>query len=288
MIRSMTAFARGETEQPWGSLQLELRSVNNRYLDVSPRLPEELRPLEPIIRERASARVGRGKLDCAFKISYAADRSDAFSLNLELAEQIVHAIEQVEPLLEDAGGVTPMDVLRWPGVIQPSTPDIEPVQNAALALLDAALDDLIEMRLREGEKIRDMVLKRCGEIESIVAAVRRRVPELLEESRQKLRTRLEELKAQLDQDRLEQEMLFLAQKMDVSEELDRLDAHLGEVRRVLESDEPVGRRLDFLMQELNREANTLGSKSSAAESTRASVDLKVLIEQMREQIQNIE
>lgn len=288
MIRSMTAFARGETEQPWGSLQLELRSVNNRYLDVSPRLPEELRPLEPIIRERASARVGRGKLDCAFKISYAADRSDAFSLNLELAEQIVHAIEQVEPLLEGAGGVTPMDVLRWPGVIQPSTPDIEPVQNAALALLDAALDDLIEMRLREGEKIRDMVLKRCGEIESIVAAVRRRVPELLEESRQKLRTRLEELKAQLDQDRLEQEMLFLAQKMDVSEELDRLDAHLGEVRRVLESDEPVGRRLDFLMQELNREANTLGSKSSAAESTRASVDLKVLIEQMREQIQNIE
>lgn len=288
MIRSMTAFSRGETEQPWGSLQLELRSVNNRYLDVSPRLPEELRPLEPVIRERASARVGRGKLDCTFRITYAPGRRDAFSLNLELAQQVVQAVEQVEPLLEGAGGVTPMDVLRWPGVIQPSVPDIEPVRNAALTLLDEVLDDLIRMRSREGEKIKDMVLGRCGEIESIVAAVRQRVPELLEESRQRLQTRLEELKSQLDQDRLEQEMLFVAQKTDVSEELDRLDAHLGEVRRVLEADEPVGRRLDFLMQELNREANTLGSKSSAAETTRASVDLKVLIEQMREQIQNVE
>ena len=288
MIRSMTAFARSESEQPWGSLQLEIRSVNNRYLDVSPRLPEEIRPLEPVIRERAGTRVGRGKLDCTFKIAYATNRQDAFSLNLELAEQVAHAIDQVEPLLEDAGRVTPMDVLRWPGVILPSALEIEPVRNAALALLDAALDELVEMRLREGEKIKEMILQRCGEIESIVVAVRQRVPELLKESRQKLTKRLEELKSQLDQDRLEQEMLFLAQKMDVSEELDRLDAHLGEVRRVLEVDEPVGRRLDFLMQELNREANTLGSKSSAAETTRASVDLKVLIEQMREQIQNIE
>jgi uncharacterized protein (TIGR00255 family) len=288
MIRSMTAFARAETEHSWGSLQLELRSVNNRYLDVSPRLPEELRSLEPIIRERTGARIGRGKLDCTFRMSYLANGQDAFSINLNLAKQVVRAVEKVKPLLDGASEVTPMDVLRWPGVIQPSGPDIEAVREAALTLLDAALDDLVEMRTREGEKIRKMILQRCSETESIVAALRRRVPMLLEESRQKLWTRLEELKSQLDQGRLEQEMLFLAQKMDVSEELDRLDAHLGEVRRILDVEEPVGRRLDFLMQELNREANTLGSKSSAAETTRASVDLKVLIEQMREQIQNIE
>ena len=288
MIRSMTAFARAETEQPWGSAQLELRSVNNRYLDIAPRLPDELRPLEPVVRERISARLGRGKLDCVFKINYANDRDAAFTVNVPLAEQVVRAAEQIQPLLGSADGVTPMEVLRWPGVIQPSAPDLDAIHGSALELLDDALDELIAMRTREGGRIVAMITQRCEDMKAIVSSSRQRMPQILEESRQKLQAKLDELTAQPDPDRLEQEMLYLAQKMDISEELDRLDAHLSEVRRVLESDEPVGRRLDFLMQELNREANTIGSKSSDTETTRASVNLKVLIEQIREQVQNVE
>ncbi len=288
MIRSMTAFARAESEQPWGSAQLELRSVNNRYLDIAPRLPDELRPLESVVRERIGAKLGRGKVDCVFKISYASDRDTAFTLNLTIAEQVVRAIEQIQPLLENAHAVTPMEVLRWPGVIQASVPDLKAIQATAIELLDGALSELIAMRTREGEKITAMIVQRCDNIESIVSSLRVRVPKILAEIRRKLEARLEELKAQPDQERLEQEMLYLAQKLDITEELDRLDAHLSEVRQVLESEEPVGRRLDFLMQELNREANTIGSKSSDAETTRSSVDLKVFIEQIREQVQNVE
>ncbi len=288
MIRSMTAFARSESEQPWGSAQLELRSVNNRYLDIAPRLPDELRPLEPVVRERIGEKLGRGKLDCVFKISYASDRDTAFTVNLPLAEQVVRAVEQIQPLLGNTNGVTPMEVLRWPGVIEASAPDLKAIQSTALELLDGALNELIEMRTREGEKITAMILKRCENMEAIVSALRVRAPQVVDEIRRKLELRLEELKAQPDQERLEQEMLYMAQKLDITEELDRLDAHLSEVQRVLESDEPVGRRLDFLMQELNREANTIGSKSSDAETTRSSVDLKVFIEQIREQVQNVE
>ncbi len=288
MIRSMTAFARAESEQPWGSAQLELRSVNNRYLDIAPRLPDELRPLEPVVRERIGAKLGRGKLDCVFKISYANDRDTAFTVNVSVAEQVVRAIEQIQPLLGKAQGVTPMEVLRWPGVIQASAPDLKAIQTTAMELLDGALDELIAMRTREGEKITAMIVQRCDNLESIVSDLRLRSPEILAETRRKLEARLEELQAQPDQERLEQEMLYLAQKLDITEELDRLDAHLAEVRKVLESDQPVGRRLDFLMQELNREANTIGSKSSDAETTRSSVDLKVFIEQIREQVQNVE
>lgn len=288
MIRSMTAFARAESEQPWGSAQLELRSVNNRYLDIAPRLPDELRSLEPVVRERIGAKLGRGKLDCVFKISYANDRDTAFTVNVQLAEQVVRAVDQIQPLLGNAQGVTPMEVLRWPGVIQASAPDLEAIQSAALDLLDDALESLIAMRAREGEKITAMILQRCDNIEAIVSKLRARAPEILGETRRKLEARLAELEAQPDQERLEQEMLYLAQKLDITEEIDRLDAHLSEVRRVLESDGPVGRRLDFLMQELNREANTIGSKSADAETTRCSVDLKVFIEQIREQVQNVE
>ena len=288
MIRSMTAFARAESEQPWGSAQLELRSVNNRYLDIAPRLPDELRPLEPVVRERIGARLGRGKLDCVFKLSYAADRDTAFSVNQTVAEQVVRAVEQIQPMLGSTQGATPMEVLRWPGVIQASAPDLDAIQTAALELLDGALDDLVAMRTREGEKISAMIAQRCDSIDAIVSALRARLPDILSEIRRKLEARLEELEAQPDNDRLEQEMLYLAQKLDITEELDRLEAHLSEVRRVLTSGEPVGRRLDFLMQELNREANTIGSKSADAETTRASVDLKVFIEQMREQVQNVE
>lgn len=288
MIRSMTAFARAESEQPWGSAQLELRSVNNRYLDIAPRLPDELRPLEPVVRERIGAKLGRGKLDCVFKISYASDRDTAFTVNVSMAEQVARAIDQIRPLLGGDSGVTPMEVLRWPGVIQASAPDLKAIQATAMELLEGALGELIAMRTREGEKITAMILQRCDNIDAIVSKLRVRAPEILGETRRKLLARLEELKAQPDQERLEQEMLYLAQKLDITEELDRLQAHLAEVRQVLDSDEPVGRRLDFLMQELNREANTIGSKSSDAETTRYSVDLKVFIEQIREQVQNVE
>ena len=205
-----------------------------------------------------------------------------------MAEQVARAVEQIRPLLGDSDGVTPMEVLRWPGVIQASAPDLKAIQGAAIALLNEALDELIAMRGREGEKISAMILQRCDSIDAIVSNLRTRTPEILAENRRKLIKRLEELEAQPDQERLEQEMLYLAQKLDITEELDRLEAHLSEVRQVLQSDEPVGRRLDFLMQELNREANTIGSKSSDAETTRCSVDLKVLIEQIREQVQNVE
>ncbi len=254
----------------------------------SGRAPDELRPLEPVVRERIGEKLGRGKLDCVFKISYASDRDTAFTVNLPLAEQVVRAVEQIQPLLGNTNGVTPMEVLRWPGVIEASAPDLKAIQSTALELLDGALNELIEMRTREGEKITAMILKRCENMEAIVSALRVRAPQVVDEIRRKLELRLEELKAQPDQERLEQEMLYMAQKLDITEELDRLDAHLSEVRRVLESDEPVGRRLDFLMQELNREANTIGSKSSDAETTRSSVDLKVFIEQIREQVQNVE
>ncbi|HSS63768.1 MAG TPA: YicC/YloC family endoribonuclease [Gammaproteobacteria bacterium] len=284
----MTAFARAESEQPWGSAQLELRSVNNRYLDIAPRLPDELRPLEPVVREHIGSRLGRGKLDCVFKISYADDRDTAFTVNVSMAEQVVRAIKQIQPLLEKPHGVTAMEVLRWPGVIQASAPDLEAIRATAMKLLDGALDELIAMRTREGEKITAMIVQRCDSIEAIVSSLRGRAPVVLEDNRRKLLARLEELEAQPDPERLEQEMLYLAQKLDITEELDRLDAHLAEVRQVLESNEPVGRRLDFLMQELNREANTIGSKSSDAETTRFSVDLKVYIEQIREQVQNVE
>ena len=288
MIRSMTAFARTESEQAWGSAQLELRSVNNRYLDIAPRLPDELRPLEPMVRERIGDKLGRGKVDCVFKISYANDRDTSFTVNLTLAEQVVNAVEQIQPLLGNTQGVTPMEVLRWPGVIQAGAPDLDAIQSAALDLLDGALKELVEVRAREGEKIAAMILKRCEQMETIVSVLRTRAPEIVDQIRRKLDARLQELSAQPDQERMEQEMLYMAQKLDIAEELDRLDAHLSEVRRVLESDAPVGRRLDFLMQELNREANTIGSKSSDAETTRSSVDLKVLIEQIREQVQNVE
>ncbi len=240
------------------------------------------------MRERISDRLGRGKVDCVFKISYANDRDTSFTVNLPLAEQVVNAVEQIQPLLGNTHGVTPMEVLRWPGVIQAGAPDLEAIQNAALDLLDGALIELVEVRAREGEKIAAMILTRCEQMETIVSALRARAPEIVDEIRRKLDARLQELSAQPDPERLEQEMLYMAQKLDIAEELDRLDAHLSEVRRVLESDAPVGRRLDFLMQELNREANTIGSKSSDAETTRSSVDLKVLIEQIREQVQNVE
>ena len=288
MIRSMTAFARRALTADWGSAQWELRSVNNRYLDIAPRLPEDFRSIEPSVRERVRARLSRGKVDCGLRVTYGAAHAAAFDIDLALAGRLADASRQVDALIHDPARVSSMDILRWPGVMQPPAVDLEQIAAAVLALLDDALADLVETREREGTKIAVPIAERCKKMQGIVADARLALPGVRTAAKQRLADRLAELAVQVDPERLEQEVALLVQKADVAEELDRLDAHLGEVLRVLEHEDPAGRRLDFLMQELNREANTLGSKSIDAGGARSAVDLKVLIEQMREQIQNVE
>ena len=284
MIRSMTAFARSERTEDWGTAHWELRSVNNRYLDVSPRLPEEMRAIESAVRERVRGRLSRGKVDCTLRLSLDTESDASLELNLNLARRVADATREIDALLHDPARVSAIDVLRWPGVVQTRSPDIDTLGKAVLELLDEALGGLVTTREREGLHITGLLTQRCDEIQAIVGNVRERLPEVLEACRQRLRDRLAEFAEQLNEERLEQEMAMVAQKTDVAEELDRLDAHVKEVQRVVDKEQPAGRRLDFLMQELNREANTLGSKSIDTETTRASVDLKVLIEQM----QNVE
>jgi uncharacterized protein (TIGR00255 family) len=288
MIRSMTAFARQEQHSAAGTVIWELRSVNYRYLDISPRLPEDLRALEPRIRDRVGNVLRRGKIECILRYRTNAQDATPFTINHELASQLANASREIDTLLFNPAPVHSMDVLRWPGVIQSKLPDLEVVSKAIIALLDVALNDLSEARAREGAKIENVIGARCAQMESISKVVSARVPSILQSMRNRLNERLSEIKNELDPARLEQEMVLLAQKIDVTEELDRLDAHIAEVRRLLAETKPVGRQLDFLMQEMNREANTLGSKSIDTATTRASVDLKVLIEQMREQVQNVE
>jgi uncharacterized protein (TIGR00255 family) len=288
MLRSMTAFARSERTEQWGTAYWELRSVNNRYLDVSPRLPEEVRAVEGTVRERVRAKLSRGKVDCSLRISLGAGSDASLELNLGLARRVAEATREIDALLHDPARVSAIDVLRWPGVVQTQSPDTDTLGKAVLELLDEALAQLVTTREREGQHIAGLLTQRCDEIQAITDAVRKRLPEVLAACRQRLHERLTELVEQLNEERLEQEIAMVAQKTDVAEELDRLDAHVNEVRRVVDKEQPAGRRLDFLMQELNREANTLGSKSIDTETTRASVDLKLLIEQMREQIQNVE
>lgn len=289
MIRSMTAFARQQAEGDWGSLTLELRSVNHRYLEFTPRLPEDVRVVEPKLRTLVNERLGRGKVEC--NVRYQAPTHNAqgdLHIDRELVQQLAHASREVDQILFNPAPVSSLEMLRWPGVLQTPEVDQQALHTALLDLLEQGLDELNANREREGERLRELILQRCEAMEEVVAGVRERLPKILDGQRQRLRNRLEELKGELDEERLEQEMVILAQKVDVDEELDRLDTHLAEVRRVLEQSKPVGRRLDFLMQELNREANTLGSKSIDSETTAAAVNLKVYIEQMREQVQNIE
>ncbi|HHJ13256.1 MAG TPA: YicC family protein [Gammaproteobacteria bacterium] len=288
MIRSMTAFARVSGEAAGAELTWELRSVNHRYLDLTVRLPEELRGLEQAVRERAAARLGRGKLEAILRWRQGVAGGADILIDQDRLSALLHACREVEKRTAEASSPGVMDLLRWPGVVREPEPDADSIQQQALALLDRALDELVETREREGEKIRALLASRCDGILEQVARVRARLPEVHARIRDKLQARLDELSAPADSNRLEQELAYLAQKMDVDEELDRLEGHVAEVRRVLERDEPVGRRLDFLMQELNREANTLASKSADQETTAAAVELKVLIEQMREQVQNVE
>ena len=288
MIRSMTAFARQESSGDWGDLSLELRSVNQKHLDVSLRLPEECRVLEPKLREMIGARLSRGKIECSVRFSKADSQQSAFVVNTELAGHLSKASREIDALLYSSAPINAMDILRWPGVLQYQEQDMSPVHEALLQTLGQALDDLLAAREREGDKLKNMLLQRFDAIESETAKVKAVLPDIMAKWKQKTQARLDELKTDIDENRLAQELAHIAQKTDVDEELDRIDSHLEEIRRILESDKPVGRRLDFLMQELHREANTLGSKSIDKQTTQASVELKVFIEQAREQVQNIE
>jgi uncharacterized protein (TIGR00255 family) len=288
MIRSMTAFARTSVEKAEAELTWELRSVNHRYLEAFVRLPDELRGMEPLVRERVNARLGRGKLECVLRCRWVGPVATALELDQDRLKAVLDACRLVEKRSAEATSPGVIDLLRWPGVVREPESDTVPLQQQALELLDQALDELVATREREGEKIKRLLGARLQGIEQQVQKARQRSPEVQARIREKLETRLAELETRVDTDRLEQELVFLVQKMDVDEELDRLETHAMEVRRVLERDEPVGRRLDFLMQEFNREANTLGSKSADSETTAVSVELKVLIEQMREQVQNVE
>jgi len=290
MIQSMTAFARAEATLDALSMTLELRSVNHRYLDMSIRIPEEFREIEQALRNLLSTKLGRGKIELNIRtqLNPLSENSHELEINTELVRQLSSACETISKSLTTADKVNPLDVLRWPGVMQARQTDTKALQQTVIGCLTEALDELVANRKREGEKLVAMLISRCDEMEKIVAQVEKIIPTILQARKQKIFARLAEFDVEHDDKRIEQEMVLLAQKIDVSEETDRLSAHLSELRNVLKQSKPVGRRLDFLMQELNREANTLGSKSVDTETTRASVDLKVLIEQMREQVQNIE
>ncbi|MES9882559.1 MAG: YicC/YloC family endoribonuclease [Sedimenticola sp.] len=284
----MTAFSRKEIQNDQGELVCEIRSVNHRYLEASVRLPEELRSLEHLMRERLNKRLGRGKVDCTLRFTASVGSSAAVRVNRRLAQQIIDAADEVCHLLHESVPPKAMDIMRWPGVLEAEEVDLAPVHKQAIELLEQAIDGLLDSRGREGERLAELITQRVTAMRVEVVKVRELMPQVLESLRNRLKARLDEVSQSLDPDRLEQEMALLAQRLDVDEEMDRLQTHLDEVVSVLKRNEPVGRRLDFLMQELNREANTLGSKSSDVEMTRVSVELKVLIEQMREQVQNIE
>jgi uncharacterized protein (TIGR00255 family) len=284
----MTGFARETAEAEIGALTWEIRAVNHRYLDVQFRLPDQMRAHEQAFRQAVGGSLNRGKVECSLNFRRQLDRQEALQINSELVELIGTRIKEMSAMLPATGAVNPFDVLRWPGVVEQAEIDAEPLFEAAMQLLHKALDAIRAMRASEGARIAEMIESRCADIASISQSVRARMPEVLEAGRTKQRERIDRLEVEADPARLEVELALIAQKLDVDEELDRLDSHLAEICDIVARDEPVGRRLDFLMQELNREANTLGSKSNDTETTRASVELKVLIEQMREQIQNVE
>ncbi|HGG58804.1 MAG TPA: YicC family protein [Gammaproteobacteria bacterium] len=287
MISSMTGFARAELESETGKLTIELRSVNHRYLDLSVRMPDVLRRFETRVREILRQQLSRGKVEC--NIHFAASASpEGLLIDEARARALIQSLEQVRGWIAEPAPVTAETVLNWPGVISEDLPDEKAMLEALESALGQALDRLTRMRREEGERLRGIIESRLEKVADTVKSVRRRRPDVLARVRQKLLDRLAGLDAQADPGRLEQELAFIAQKLDVDEELDRLDSHVQATRETLHRPEAIGRRLDFIMQEFNREANTLSAKSADAETTAAAVELKVLIEQMREQVQNIE
>ncbi len=287
-LRSMTGYAAESADIAGAHVTLELRAVNSRFLDLSFRMGEDFRAMEPGLRERITNRVKRGKLECRLNLAARADAALPAELNGALLDQLGALSASARRAFPEAGALNVAEILRWPGMLGDNTLDGEALQAGTLAMLERALEQFNASRAREGAKLKTVILERLQAMREHVARIRPRTPEIVAAYREKLQKRLEELLPMPDHDRIHQEVALFAQKIDVDEELDRLLTHLAEVERVLGSGGAAGKRLDFLMQELNREANTLGSKSVSLELTQTSVELKVLIEQMREQIQNIE
>ena len=288
MICSMTAFARESVAIAQGVLTVEVRSVNHRYLDCSFKLPDSLRQLEPKLREQATKQLARGKLDCLARMQANPGQSQEMSLNDLQLDKLLDTAAQIAAKLPQSTPLNPLEILQFPGILGSASSSDEELLSATLTLFSNALKSLIESRDREGEKLAGLVLDRLNQVENEVTKTRAQLPGLMQQQRERIISRIEGLEIEVDDNRMEQELVYLAQKADVEEELDRLEAHIAEVHRTLKKGGPCGRRLDFLMQELNREANTLSSKSISSSTTQNAVELKVLIEQMREQIQNIE
>jgi uncharacterized protein (TIGR00255 family) len=288
----MTAFARREEQTEQGDVIWEIRSVNHRYLEVSLRLDERFRVLEMPIRKLFSDRLARGKVEATLRYKGPEQQKSGIDVDLDLAKELVSSCKAISGLAievaTDVAAIDPLKVLQWPGVLKAQALDQEALNQTVMSVLDGAIDELIETRETEGKALQAMIEERCDKINLIAEDTRQRMPDILTQHQTRLQERVAEMAVNVDAERLEQELVLLAQKSDVAEELDRLQNHVTEVLKVVKSEKPIGRRLDFLMQELNREANTLASKSINTETTGHSVDLKVLIEQMREQIQNIE
>ncbi len=288
MIYSMTAYARKEVKSAWGSAIWEIRSVNQRYLETYFRLPEQFRGIEPLLRERFRTRLARGKVECSLRFEANPAASTELSINTALAEQVIKAANQIMHMTGELSRINPFQVMQWPGVMETAEQDMDAINTDLLAAFDDALSEFIEARGREGENMKALIEARLNAITDEVVKVRARMPEIIEWQRERLVSKFTDAKVELDPSRVEQELILLAQKSDVAEELDRLDSHVKETFNTLKNGGSCGRRLDFMMQEFNRESNTLASKSIATDITASGVELKVLIEQMREQIQNIE
>ncbi len=288
MLKSMTAFARIEENHSLGKFIWEVRSVNHRYLDVSFRLPEDVRAVEFDLRKQLQDQLSRGKLDCTFKLATTAATQVDLSINEKLVDSLLKQISTLQHKAPQVQPANAMEILTWPGVTETQRVDQTELLQQVQASFNSAVVALSENRKLEGARMRDLIIIRLQELTELVLNVRQHRPTVMAAMRKKIMTRLEDLPIDADPQRIEQELVFLAQKLDVEEELDRLDSHLEELKKVVDSQKPVGRRLDFLMQELNREANTLSSKSADIITTQSAVEMKVCIEQMREQIQNIE
>jgi uncharacterized protein (TIGR00255 family) len=284
----MTAYARKEVKGDWGSAVWEIRSVNQRYLETYFRMPEQFRALEPLLRDRFRKRLARGKVECNLRFEANPAAKGELSINETLANQVIKAAEQVMHMTGELSRINPFQVMQWPGVMETPEQDMDEVNKILLSAFDEALTEFIDARGREGDNMKALIEQRLDAITAEVVKVRARMPEILEWQRERLFSKFEDAKVELDPSRVEQELILLAQKSDVAEELDRLDSHVKETTNILKKGGSVGRRLDFMMQEFNRESNTLASKSISTDITASGVELKVLIEQMREQIQNIE
>ena len=288
MIASMTGFARREAVGPFGTLVCEIRSVNHRFLDATLRLPDSCRAMESELRQALARELRRGKVDCTLQQRSATAGAAALEIDHQALARLLARVNELSSAVSGNTQVDLIELLRFPGIVREDATDPEALLLAVRALFGDTLAELARARSREGERLAALITTRCAALAGMVSATRTRLPEAQARIRQRFEERLRELGAQVDQERVAQEILLLLQRFDVAEELDRLDGHLVETARTLAADEPAGRRLDFLMQEFNREANTLSSKSQDLETTRTAVEMKVLIEQMREQVQNIE